>query len=252
MHQPPPVDGVILVHGGTCAADIWDEVLRLLPFSAVAVDLPGRGRNPADLASVTLDDCVAAVLAAADEAGFARIALVGHSLGGVTITETGYRHPDRVRSVIYLGAIVPTTELSAARLVTGSDMPHGVMPRMPEDMAKALFGNDLDDTRWASVAARLVDDTSAIINATVSGHPLACHRVYIGLSHDIPVPPALVDAMVGVLGEDLDRRTLDTGHMIMNSQPALLAATLIDVVNAGQGRRRERSSVRPCFHPSWR
>jgi len=71
-----------------------------------------------------------------------------------------------------------------------------------------------------------VDDTQAITNATVSGHPLTCHRVYIGLSQDIPVPPALFDAMVGVLGEDLDRRTLDAGHMIMNSQPGSLAAEL--------------------------
>ncbi len=82
------------------------------------------------------------------------------------------------------------------------------------------------DAQWASVAAREVDNTHAIINATVSSHPLHCHRVYI----DIPVPPALVDAMVGVLGTDLDRRTLDTGHMIMNSQPALLAAALTEVV----------------------
>ena len=56
MKELPIVDGVVLVHGGTCAADIWDEVLPLLNFPAVAVDLPGRGKNPADLASVTLDE----------------------------------------------------------------------------------------------------------------------------------------------------------------------------------------------------
>lgn len=229
----PVVDGLVLVHGGTCAADIWDELLPLLRVPAVAVDLPGRGRNPADLAQVTLDDCVDAVLAAADAAGFGRFALLGHSLGGVTITETGYRHPDRVRSVIYLAALVPTATVSAARRVTGRDMPPGRMPRMPEVNARALFGNDLDEGQWASVAARLVDDTAAIINATVSGHPLHCHRVYIGLSRDIPVPPALVDAMVGVLGPELQRITLDTGHMVMNSQPALLAATLHGLIRTG-------------------
>ncbi|MFM7275406.1 MAG: alpha/beta fold hydrolase [Gammaproteobacteria bacterium] len=230
MTKSPAVDGAVLVHGGTCAADIWDELMPLLPFPAVAVDMPGRGSHPADLSRVTLDDCVSAVLAAADAAGFRRFALVGHSLGGVTITEAAYRHPERVRSVIYLGALVPTPEVSAARLVTGADMPPGVMPRMPEAHSRALFGNDLDDAQWAGVAARLVDDTAAIINATVSGLPLACHRVYIGLTQDIPVPPALVEAMVGVLGPDLERITLDTGHMIMNSQPQLLATTLARLV----------------------
>ena len=100
-------------------------------------------------------------------------------------------------------------------------------------MTKALFENNLYDAQWASVGARLVDDTSAIINATVSGHPLACQRVYMGFSQDIPAPPALVDAMVGVLGEDLERRTLDTGHMIMNSRPELLAAELGGLIRVG-------------------
>jgi hypothetical protein len=129
-------------------------------------------------------------------------------------------------------ALVPTTEVSAARLVTGADMPSGMMPRMPEEMSKALFATDLKDAQWASVAARLVDDSYATLNATVSGHPLDSHRAYIGLARDIPVPPALVEAMVGVLGPDLDRRTLDTGHMIMNSHPELLAAALAEVVRA--------------------
>ena len=109
-------------------------------------------------------------------------------------------------------------------------MPQGVMHRMPEEMSKALFGNDLSEEQWASVAARLVDDTHAIINATVSGHPLACHRVYIGLTRDIPVPPTLVNSMIGVLGTDVDRRSLDTGHMVMNSQPGLLAEMLAGLV----------------------
>ena len=233
MNDPPMVDGVVLVHGGTCAADIWDEVLPYLAFPAVAVDLPGRGGNPADLARVGLDDCVAAVLAVADQAGFARIALVGHSLGGITITQTAFLHPERVRSVIYLGALVPTPEVSAAHLTMGGDAPEGVMSRLPEETSRSLFGNDLDDEQWASVAARLVDDAYALMNARVSGLPLSSHRVYIGLTRDVPVPPALVDAMVGVLGPDLDRRTIDAGHMVMNSQPDVLAALLAELVRVG-------------------
>jgi pimeloyl-ACP methyl ester carboxylesterase len=228
--DPPEVDGVVLVHGGTCAADIWDEVLPLLEFPAIAVDLPGRGANPADLASVTLDDCVAAVIAAADAAGFARVALVGHSLGGVTITETAVRHPERVRSVVYLAALVPRVGTNAAQLVVGADMPDGVMTKMPEETSRPLFGNDLDEERWASVAARLVDDSNALMNALVRALPSQDHRVYIDCTRDVPVPPALVAAMVPALGPTVVRRTIDAGHMVMNSQPATLAAVLAEVV----------------------
>lgn len=231
MAERPVVDGVVLVHGGTCAANIWDEVMPLLGFPAVAVDLPGRGANPADLASVTLDDCVAAVIAAADAAGFTSIALVGHSLGGVSITETAMRHPERVRSLIYLAALVPTPERTAAHLMLGQDAPDGVMNRIPEERSKLLFGNDLDEAQWASVAARLVDDAQGIMNGRVSGVPLHVpHRAYVGCTDDVPVPPALVEMMIPVLGDDLERRTIEAGHMVMNSQPQTLADVLGELV----------------------
>ena len=86
---------VVLVHGGMHGSWCWDTVRPFLASPTVAVDLPGRGTRPADLASVTLDDSVAAVLDDAERAGFERFVLVGHSLGGVTITETAVRHPER-------------------------------------------------------------------------------------------------------------------------------------------------------------
>ena len=230
MAETPIVDGVVLVHGGTCAANIWDEVRPLLPFPHVAVDLPGRGSNPADLATVTLDDCVATVIAAADAAGFDTVTLVGHSMGGITITEAGMRHADRVKSLVYLAALVPTPDVSAAQLVLGTDMPEGVMTRMPQEQSRPMFGNDMDDEGWASVAARLVDDAAGIINARVSGVPTHVHRVYIDCTDDVPVPPALVEAMLPALGDDVERRTITSGHMVMNSQPETLAAVLADVI----------------------
>lgn len=180
---------------------------------------------------MTLQDCVATMLAAADAAGFHDVALVGHSLGGVTITETAFLHPDRVRWAIYLAGAHPhAPERAAAQLMLGTDAPSGVMRKIPEEISKPLFGNDLDDERWASVAARLVDDAQAIIDARVSGMPLAVHRVYIGLTDDVPVPPALVDMMIGDLGPDVDRRTIEAGHMVMNSRPDALTAACAEVV----------------------
>ena len=78
---------------------------------------------------MTLDDCVQAVIDSADQAGLDRFVLVGHSLGGMTITETACRHPERVAELIYVGATVPAPGESAAVAVYGADMPPGsVMP----------------------------------------------------------------------------------------------------------------------------
>ena len=48
-----------------------------------------------------------------------------------------------------------------ARVIFVTDAPDGVMNRIPEERSRLLFGNDLDEEQWASVAARLVDDAQA-------------------------------------------------------------------------------------------
>ena len=116
----------MLVHGGMCTSRCWDPVVAHLAMPVVAVDLPGRGSRPADLATVTLDDCVQAVIDSADQAGFERFVLVGHSLGGVTITETAWRHPQRVSQLIYVGALVPAPAANMAIVMTDGDLPPGI------------------------------------------------------------------------------------------------------------------------------
>jgi pimeloyl-ACP methyl ester carboxylesterase len=67
----------------------------------------------------------AAVIDSADQAGFEQFALVGHSLGGVTITETAWRHPERVAQLVYVGALAPAPGASASIAWWGVDMPAG-------------------------------------------------------------------------------------------------------------------------------
>src|SRR5690242_14285700 len=114
-------DGIVLVHGAMHTSACWSRLLPLLELPAVAVDLPGRYGRPGDLATIGLDDCVAAVIQDADHASLGTFALVGHSLGGVTVTETAYRHPHRVSHLVYVGAVVLPLGSTAARLMTGGD-----------------------------------------------------------------------------------------------------------------------------------
>jgi len=216
--------GTVLVHGGMHTSLCWADVMPRLDAPTVAVDLPGRGSRPADLATVSLDDCVAAVLDAADAAGFDRFALVGHSLGGVTITETAYRHPQRVTHVVYVGALVPPPGSSASIVMTGADLE--TMGLMSEEAARALFGNDLTDEQWSAHFLGLVPDAVGIMNARLSGYPSGVPITYINMSRDVPVPPALAEQMIVNLGPGVARHTIDAGHTVMVSQPGRLAEIL--------------------------
>ena len=215
----------MLVHGGLNGSWCWDPVLAFLRGQVSTVDLPGRGRRPADLSKVTLADCVDAVIDDADAHGFSRFILVGHSLGGVTITETAVKHPDRVAGLVYVGALVPGPGQSAAEVMTGG--PIEELAVLPEELAKALFGTGLDDETWAEHYAGLVPDAPGLINAQLSGYPVGLPITYVSMTRDQPVPPPVARQMVANLGPDAQHVVLaDAGHTVMATHPDLLAEIL--------------------------
>jgi len=222
-------DGVILVHGGMHTSACWAQVIPLLNLRAQAVDLPGRGSRPAPLPQVALGDCVAAVIEDANSAGFEQFVLVGHSLGGVTITETGYLHPARISNLLYVGALVPPLGSSASVVMTGGDLE--TMDAMPEDAARTLFGNDLTQEQWVSHFAQMVPDAVGIMNARLSGYPSTVPITYVNMTQDVPVPPALAEQMAANLGPGVERRTIDAGHTVMVSQPHALAQIINELID---------------------
>lgn len=222
---------LVLVHGGMNGSWCWNPILPFLTGPVTTVDLPGRGRRPADLAKVSLADCVDAVLEDAVEKGFSRFVLVGHSLGGVTITQTAVQHPERIAALVYVGALVPGPGQSAAELMAGGRLEE--MPVLPEELARNLFGTGLDDDVWAAHYAGLVPDAPGIMNARLSGYPVGIPVTYVSMSLDQPVPPALADQMVANLGRGAEHRVIpDAGHTVMETHPSELAK-ILDEVAAG-------------------
>jgi pimeloyl-ACP methyl ester carboxylesterase len=175
---------------------------------------------------VTLDVCVAAVLEDIEE--FDRVTLVGHSLGGITVTETAVRHPERVAALVYVAALVPGPgECAGDVMETGR---RDEMPVRPEEPARRLFGTGLDDETWARHYAGLVPEAPGIYNATLSGYPTDIPITYVSMSLDVPVPPPLVALMVRNLGVGVDHRVIEgAGHTVMIERPDALATILREV-----------------------
>jgi pimeloyl-ACP methyl ester carboxylesterase len=99
--------GIVLVHGGGFGASCWDLLVPYLSTPAIAVDLPGRGRRPADLATVTLDDFATAVAEDIDSTGWDRVVLVGHSLAGITLPRVAALRPTRITHLVFVSCTVP-------------------------------------------------------------------------------------------------------------------------------------------------
>ena len=225
-------DGVVLVHGSNLSAACWNPVLPHLAAPTVAVDLPGRGSRPADILTVTLDQCVEAVLESAREAGFGKFALVGHSLGGVVITEVASRYPALISELVYVGALVPAMGESAAEVIFGNDLPTTKPQMAIEQRAKLFFANDMTDEQWNTVWRQFVPESPLLWNARLHGYPGRMPVTYISMIEDVGVSPDLVEQMIANVGVEVEHRVLQAGHVVMTTRPQDLANAINCATNS--------------------
>ncbi len=138
----------VLVHGSWHGAWCWYKVIARLQAAGhrvIAPDLQSLGADKTPLAEVTLKswtDTVVAALDCADEP----VILVGHSRGGILISEAAQARPERVRTLVYLCAFL-LQDGEALLAVSGMD---------PDS---ALAGNlvIVQDQRSATVKDEVID-----------------------------------------------------------------------------------------------
>ena len=227
-------DGVVLVHGGYHGAWCWDDVRAAMTTPSVAVDLPGRGTRPWPGRRVTFADCAAAVLEDADAAGFARFLLVGHSLGGLTISTVANTAPDRLTGVVYLAALAPPPGSTVFDLLApGQDVidPAGTQAVLDPELSRAMFAGDLDDGAFAMAEARLVPEPTGLFIEAIPAYQHDVPVTYVRATRDAVVTAGLVAAMLPHLQPDTEVE-IESDHDTMLSHPAE-TASLLDGLAAG-------------------
>ena len=99
----------MLVHGASHGGWCWEKVVPLLEANGhrvCAPDLPGLGNDPTPPANVTLADNVEKLSRLLDKMD-EPVVLVGHSLGGITISALAEARRRKLKAVVYLCAILP-------------------------------------------------------------------------------------------------------------------------------------------------
>ena len=105
----------VLIHGGWHGAWCWDRVAPLLEqagHEVVALDLPGHGEDLTPAVEVTLESYTDRVIGALDALP-EPVVLVGHSLGGVVISQAAERRPGKIEKLVYLCALLLPSGKSA-------------------------------------------------------------------------------------------------------------------------------------------
>lgn len=96
----------ILIHGSWHSAWNWHKVVPLLEkagHKAIAIDLPGMGRDKTPIGEVTLQTGVAKICKVLDSIDGKAI-LVGHSKNGIMISQAAEYRPEKIEKLVYLAA----------------------------------------------------------------------------------------------------------------------------------------------------
>jgi pimeloyl-ACP methyl ester carboxylesterase len=100
---------IVLVHGAFGGAWIWEKVTEPLEAAGHKVetlDLPGAGDDHTPLDQINLDLYAERICEKLGESPEQAV-LVGHSMGGMAVTQAASRCPGRVASLIYIAAFLP-------------------------------------------------------------------------------------------------------------------------------------------------
>lgn len=107
----------ILIHGSWHSAWNWHKVIPLLQNAghrAIAIDLPGMGRDKTPIQNVRMKDTVEHICQLIDSIE-GKVTLVGHSKNGIMISQAAEHRPEKINRLIYLAAyLVPHGKTQAA------------------------------------------------------------------------------------------------------------------------------------------
>jgi pimeloyl-ACP methyl ester carboxylesterase len=215
---------IVLVHGGFVDGSGWEAVYRSLRKSGLTVSVV---QNP----TISLADDVKAtrrVVAAQD----GPVILVGHSYGGVVITEAG--NDPKVVGLVYIAAFAPDKGESVSALI--KDPPPGapVPPILPPqdgylllDKTKfaASFAGDVDPERAAFMAdAQVPWGVEALSGAISEPAWKSKPSWYLVATDDRMIPPPAQRFMSKRAGAVVIE--VPGSHAIYVSQPAAVAGLI--------------------------
>jgi pimeloyl-ACP methyl ester carboxylesterase len=221
---------VVLVHGGFVDGSGWEDVYRNLKKQGYEVSIV---QNP----TTSLTDDVAATNRVLD-AQKGPVILVGHSYGGVVITEAG-NHP-KVAGLVYIAAFAPDKGESVGSLI--KDPPPGA-PVPPIEPAgegflglnkakfRASFAADVSEAKAAFMADSQVPwGVGALTGAVTVPAWKSKPSYYLVATEDRMIPPPAQKAMSGRAGATVVE--VAGSHAVYVSKPQAVADLIVKAARA--------------------
>jgi pimeloyl-ACP methyl ester carboxylesterase len=218
------LDSIVLVHGGFVDGSGWEQVYNMMKNDGYAVSVV---QNPT---SSLADDVAATKRVVAGETN--PVILVGHSYGGVMITEAG--NDPKVAGLVYIAAFAPDRGESVASLIKNPAPGAPAPPILPPqdgylllDRSKfaASFAADLPKEKADFMAnSQLPWGVAALEGAVTQAAWRSKPSWYLVATDDKMVPPEAQRAMSRRAGAAVTE--VRGSHAVYVSKPEAVVALI--------------------------
>ena len=223
-HTPNGTKNVVLVHGGFVDGSGWNKVYKILKNDGYNVTIV---QNPTNSLA---DDVAVTKRAIAQQDG--PVVLVGHSYGGVVVSEAGT--DPKVDSVVYIAAFAPDKGESVQTLIANPPPGASVPPILPPqdgylflDRAKfaAAFAGDVSPDEATFMADSQVPwGVEALAGAVTNPAWKSKPSWYLVATEDHMIPPPAQQMMAKRAGSTVVE--VPGSHAIYVSQPEAVAKVI--------------------------
>lgn len=231
---------VIALHGWFGHAGAWGPLVDAIDperYSYAFLDYRGYGRSKAMTGRFTVDEIASDALSLADELGWERFSVVGHSMGGMAALRTLVEAPDRVARVVGINPIpasgYPFDEASwgfFSQAAGSAEVRSAILDlttgkRLSPWFIRRLTASSLENSTVEAFSAYLTVWGRSDFHQRLSGldHPI---HLIVG-EHDPAVTVGLLEATAQKHSPQATIETLsNAGHYPMFETPVALATAL--------------------------
>jgi len=234
----------VLVHGAWHGAWCWRDLVPLLEeegHSVLVPELPGHGQDNAPVSDMTLENYARRVQEKIEEAG-EPVVLVGHSMGGIVVTQAAEYAAPNIRKVVYLTAFLPADGQALVDLAGSFEGADNVQPSLVVDEASGTC-TIADEALVPLFYAECSDEDAAWACSNLKPEALAAFVTPVRLTDERygSLPRAYIECVRdGAITIDLQRHmvearpcdpvlTLDTDHSPFLSRTRELADHLLSL-----------------------
>lgn len=238
----------VLIHGGGHGGWCWDHIVSRLTAAGhrvLAPDLPGMNGDPTPLADINLSvygEFVADIIRREPEP----VLLVGHSMGGMSISEAAERVPERILGLVYVTAVLVPPGQSMLGF-SGGQVPvdranlsaDGVALELPAAAARHMFFNRTEPELAEWAVARICLQPLSVMKEPLSITPErfgTVPRAFVECLDDNSKPITLQRRQLAAMPCD-PVYTMDTDHSPFFSDPDTLTEHLLDALHQFEQRK---------------